>query len=147
MAVRASSDCVGDSIASTISKSSSIKMIRSVMVKGLEALLVESLTAAHRAGVEDRVIESLGESFPGLDWRGKAGYHLGEVALHAARRADEMEEVADTLREIGVPPTMAEATAKKLRVCADMGLRDMFIDDLPEEITPFVAAVSAAHST
>ena len=130
-----------------IGQASSIKMIRSVMVKGLEALLVESLTAAHRAGVEDKVIESLGESFPGLDWRGKAGYHLGRVALHAARRADEMEEVSETLRDIGVPPTMAEATAKQLRMCADMGLREMFIDDLPEEITPFVAAVSAKHSS
>lgn len=134
-------------VGTEIGQASSIKMIRSVMVKGLEALLVESLTAAHRAGVEDKVIESLGESFPGLDWRGKAGYHLGRVALHAARRADEMEEVAETLRDIGVPPTMAEATAKQLRMCADMGLRDMFADDLPDEIAPFVAAVSAAHSS
>ena len=130
-----------------IGQASSIKMIRSVMVKGLEALFVESLTAAHRAGVEDKVLESLGESFPGLDWRGKAGYHLGRVALHAARRADEMEEVAETLRDIGVPPTMAEAAAKQLRMCADMGLREDFLEDLPEEITPYVAALSARHSS
>mgnify|MGYP003668159078 CR=1 FL=1 len=129
-----------------IGQASSIKMIRSVMVKGIEALLVESLTAAHRAGVGDKVLASLAESFPGLDWRGKAGYHLGRVALHAARRADEMEEVAETLRDIGVPPTMAEAAAKQLRMCADMGLREKFAHDLPEDITPFVAAVSAAHS-
>jgi 3-hydroxyisobutyrate dehydrogenase-like beta-hydroxyacid dehydrogenase len=134
-------------VGTEIGQASSIKMIRSVMVKGLEALLVESLTAAHRAGVEDKVIESLGESFPGLDWRGKAGYHLGRVALHAARRADEMEEVAETLRDIGVPPTMAEATAKQLHMCANMGLREMFADDLPDEITPFVAAISTAHSS
>ena len=130
-----------------IGQASSIKMIRSVMVKGLEALFVESLTAAHRAGVVDKVIESLGESFPGMDWRGKAGYHLGRVALHAARRADEMEEVAETLRDIGIPPTMAEATARQLRMCADMGLREMFRDDAPDEIAPYVAAVSAAHSS
>ena len=130
-----------------IGQASSIKMIRSVMVKGLEALFVESLTAAHRAGVVDKVIESLGESFPGMDWRGKAGYHLGRVALHAARRADEMEEVAETLRDIGIPPTMAEATARRLRMCADMGLREMFRDDAPDEIAPYVAAVSAAHSS
>ena len=130
-----------------IGQASSIKMIRSVMVKGLEALFVESLTAAHRAGVEDKVIESLGESFPGLDWRGKAGYHLGRVALHAARRADEMEEVAETLRDIGVPPTMADAAAKQLRMCADMGLREDFLDDLPDEIAPYVAALSARHSS
>jgi 3-hydroxyisobutyrate dehydrogenase-like beta-hydroxyacid dehydrogenase len=130
-----------------IGQASSIKMIRSVMVKGLEALFVESLTAAHRAGVVDKVIESLGESFPGMDWRGKAGYHLGRVALHAARRADEMEEVAETLRDIGIPPTMAEATARQLRMCADMGLREMFRDEAPDEIAPYVAAVSAAHSS
>jgi 3-hydroxyisobutyrate dehydrogenase-like beta-hydroxyacid dehydrogenase len=134
-------------VGSEIGQASSIKMIRSVMVKGLEALFVESLTAAHRAGVEDKVIESLCESFPGLDWRGKAGYHLSRVALHAARRADEMEEVAETLRDLGVPPTMAEAAAKQLRMCAGMGLRDMFADDHPEDITPYVAALSAAHSS
>jgi len=134
-------------VGAEIGQASSIKMIRSVMVKGLEALMVESLTAAHRAGVEDKVIESLGESFPGLDWRGKAGYHLGRVALHAARRVDEMEEVAETLRDIGVPPTMAEATAKQLHMCANMGLRELFANDLPEDITPFVAALSAAHSS
>lgn len=134
-------------VGTEIGQASSIKMIRSVMVKGIEALLVESLTAAHRAGVEDKVLESLAESFPGLDWRGKAGYHLGRVALHAQRRADEMEEVAETLRDIGVPPTMAEAAAKQLRMCADMGLRETFSGELPEEITPFVAAVSAAHSS
>lgn len=134
-------------VGAEIGQASSIKMIRSVMVKGLEALFVESLTAAHRAGVVDKVIESLGESFPGMDWRGKAGYHLGRVALHAERRADEMEEVAETLRDIGIPPTMAEAAAKQLRMCAEMGLRDMFADDAPDEIAPYVAAVSAAHSS
>ena len=67
--------------------------------------------------------------------------------LHATRRADEMEEVAETLREIGVPPTMAEATAQQLHMVAEMGLREKFVDDLPEDIAPFVAALSAAHSS
>ena len=108
-------------VGTEIGQASSIKMIRSVMVKGLEAVLVESLTAAHRVGVKDKVIESLGESLPGLDWRGKAGYHLGRLVLHAARRADEMEEVAETLRDIGMPPNMAEATLKQFRMFADRG--------------------------
>ncbi|MAJ93134.1 MAG: hypothetical protein CMM63_06465 [Rhodospirillaceae bacterium] len=69
------------------------------------------------------------------------------MALHAARRADEMEEVAKTLRDIGVPPTMSEAAAKQLRMCADMGLREDFTGDLPDEITPYVAALSERHSS
>ena len=63
----------------------------------------------------------------------RAGYHLGRVMLHAARRADEMEEVAETTRDIDMSLIMAEATAKKLQMCAVMGLCDRFSEGLPDE--------------
>jgi 3-hydroxyisobutyrate dehydrogenase-like beta-hydroxyacid dehydrogenase len=92
---------------------SATKMCRSVMIKGLESLLVESLTAARHYGVEDRVLASLHETFPELDWEKVASYMVMRTALHGKRRAEEMREVAVTVREAGLEPSMASATAER----------------------------------
>jgi 3-hydroxyisobutyrate dehydrogenase-like beta-hydroxyacid dehydrogenase len=92
---------------------SATKMCRSVMIKGLESLLVESLTSARAWGVEDRVLASLRETFPELDWEKVASYMIMRTALHGKRRAEEMREVAVTVREAGLDPWMASATAER----------------------------------
>ncbi len=92
---------------------SATKMCRSVMIKGLESLLVESLTSARHYGVEDRVLASLHETFPELDWEKIASYMVMRTALHGKRRAEEMREVAVTVREAGLDPWMASATAER----------------------------------
>ena len=92
---------------------SATKMCRSVMIKGLESLLVESLTSARHYGVEDRVLASLHETFPELDWEKVASYMVMRTALHGKRRAEEMREVAVTVREAGLEPWMATATAER----------------------------------
>ncbi len=92
---------------------SATKMCRSIMIKGLESLLVESLTAARRYGVEDRVLASLHETFPELDWEEVASYMIMRTALHGKRRAEEMREVAVTVREAGLEPWMASAIAER----------------------------------
>jgi len=92
---------------------SAIKMCRSVMIKGLEALVTESFTAARAYGVEDRVLASLHETFPTLDWEMLGSYLMSRSALHGKRRAEEMREVAVTVREAGLEPWMASATAER----------------------------------
>ncbi len=94
-----------------VGDASTIKMLRSVMVKGLEALTAECLLAARRAGVEDAVLASLQASDPGFDWTRRAAYNLERMMLHGTRRAAEMREVAATLRELGLPDRLSEATA------------------------------------
>ncbi|WP_157018094.1 NAD(P)-dependent oxidoreductase [Mesorhizobium xinjiangense] len=103
MDLRAAGDKVGDA--------SSIKMLRSVMVKGIEALTAECILAARRAGVEGAVLASLQSSDPGIDWQKRSAYNLERMMVHGARRAAEMREVAATLRELGLPDRMAAATA------------------------------------
>lgn len=93
-----------------VGAASSIKMIRSVMVKGLEALTAECMLAAVAAGVEEEVITSLNKSHPGSDWDGQAAYNFERSLVHGARRAAEMEEVVKTLEELGLPADMARAT-------------------------------------
>jgi 3-hydroxyisobutyrate dehydrogenase-like beta-hydroxyacid dehydrogenase len=92
---------------------SAIKMCRSVMIKGLEALVTESFTAARAYGVEDRVLASLHETFPTLDWDTLGSYLMSRSALHGKRRAEEMREVAVTVREAGLAPLMASAIAER----------------------------------
>lgn len=92
---------------------SATKMCRSVMIKGLEALVIESYTAARHYGVEDAMIATLQETFPGIDWTRQGAYFFSRVAQHGRRRAEEMREVANTVREAGFEPFMAAAIAEK----------------------------------
>lgn len=100
---------VGDAIG----RASSIKMIRSVMIKGIEALTAEMTLAARQALVEDDVLLSLGE-----DWPQKAAYNLERMSTHGLRRAAEMEEVAKTLVALGIDPVMTRGTIIRQREMA-----------------------------
>jgi 3-hydroxyisobutyrate dehydrogenase-like beta-hydroxyacid dehydrogenase len=110
-------------VSDQVGPASAIKMFRSIVVKGLEALLVESMTACAEYGVEDRVLASLQETWPGIDWQKLAGYMLERVVSHGKRRAAEMREVSATLEAIGLEPIMAAATAKRQQWVADLGVR------------------------
>ena len=98
-----------------------IKMIRSVMIKGIEALTLECFLAAARAGVLDEVTASLKNNYPTLDWGQIADYNLERMASHGARRAAEMEESAATLRELGLDPLMVDSTVKRQREMGAIG--------------------------
>jgi len=97
----------------TIGAAAAVKMCRSIVIKGLEALLLECTLAAGEYDATDRVYESLTETYPGMNWRQTADYMIGRVLEHGERRAHEMEEVARTLRDAGIEPIMAAATARR----------------------------------
>ena len=94
-----------------VGQASTIKMLRSVMIKGIEALTAESLLAARRAGVDEQVLASLQRSDPGFDWTARSAYNFERMAHHGKRRAAEMREVAKTVEELGLSGRMAAATA------------------------------------
>ncbi|MGY2046748.1 prephenate dehydrogenase/arogenate dehydrogenase family protein [Methylobacterium sp. JK268] len=96
-----------------IGRASSVKMCRSVMVKGLEALASECLLAARRYGVEREVLASLADTLPHEDWPGLAHYLIGRTLLHGRRRAEEMREVARTVGDAGIAPLMSGAIAER----------------------------------
>ena len=99
---------------------SATKMCRSVMVKGLEAMVIESFTAARAYGVEDQVVASLVETFPGIDWEKQGAYFFQRVIQHGRRRAEEMREAAATVREAGLEPWSAAGTAERQAWMADL---------------------------
>ena len=92
---------------------SATKMCRSVIIKGLEALLTESMLAARYYGVEGDVLASLGDFFPGQDWPKLAHYLVARGLLHGTRRAEEMREAAATVAQAGIEPLMSLACAKR----------------------------------
>jgi len=107
---------------------SATKMCRSVMIKGLEAIVIESFTTARHYGVEDAVIASLQETFPGIDWEKQAAYFFQRAIEHGRRRAEEMREVAQTVREAGLEPWSAAGTAERQAWVADQADASVFGD-------------------
>ncbi|WP_435257334.1 DUF1932 domain-containing protein [Thioclava sp. FR2] len=93
-----------------IGRASIIKMLRSVMIKGLEALSAECFLAARAAGVEAEVLSSLQASDPGFNWAARGAYNLERMIVHGGRRAAEMNEVAQTVADLGLSPDMSRAT-------------------------------------
>lgn len=94
-----------------IGQASSIKMMRSVMIKGLEALSAECFLAARKAGVDEAVIGSLEASNPEIQWREQGAYHLERMLVHGKRRAAEMREVARTVQDLGLSGGISAAVA------------------------------------
>ena len=127
-----------------VGAAAAIKMVRSVMIKGMEALTLECFLAAERAGVTEQIIATLSKSFPTLDWPKIVGYNLERMASHGARRAAEMEEVADTLRELGIEPRMAEATVARQRQMGEVGKREPVKSAKTRGNEDMLAAISAA---
>ncbi|MBP2156471.1 NAD(P)-dependent oxidoreductase [Erwinia rhapontici] len=125
---RAASEHIGDV--------SAIKMCRSVMIKGLEALTTECLSAARQYGVEDAVLASLHASFPSLGWNDQLPHYLiSRIAEHGVRRAEEMGEVVKTLQDVGVAGVMSQATQQ---VQAGLPARMAEQDVRYSELTPFI---------
>jgi 3-hydroxyisobutyrate dehydrogenase-like beta-hydroxyacid dehydrogenase len=110
---------------------SAIKMCRSVMIKGLEALVIESYATARQYGVEDHVLPTLQETFPSIDWQQQGAYFFSRVVQHGKRRAEEMREAANTVREAGFEPFMGRAIADKQQWVADAAKAGVF-DGLPK---------------
>ncbi|PQA86915.1 NAD(P)-dependent oxidoreductase [Hyphococcus luteus] len=99
-------------------KASAAKMCRSVVVKGVEALLTESLLSARHYGVEDTVVASLSDLFPGPDWEKLSAYMISRALEHGKRRAEEMREVAKTVEDAGLSPLMSSACAERQDISA-----------------------------
>jgi 3-hydroxyisobutyrate dehydrogenase-like beta-hydroxyacid dehydrogenase len=121
----------------TLGKASAAKMCRSVMVKGIEALLTESLLAARHYDVLDTVVGSLSDLFPLPNWPELSRYMISRSVEHGARRAEEMRESARTVAEAGVAPLITAAIAERQDATAG------FSDSLAEkDLAGFLDALS-----
>lgn len=129
--VLAAFGCDARAVSEKLGVASAIKMCRSVMIKGLEALVIESYTTARAYGVEDHVLPTLQETFPSIAWSEQGAYFFSRVVQHGQRRAEEMREAANTVREAGFAPLMTAAIAGKQQWVADQA-RDGAFRELPK---------------
>jgi len=125
-----------------IGRAAAVKMFRSIVYKGLEALMFECVLGASHYGAEPRVFASLNESFPGVDFQRLADYMIGRVVVHGERRAREMEEVVATLRDLGIEPMMAEATVRRMDWAADLDLKARFGGEFPKTYREVLNAIA-----
>ena len=125
-------------------KAAAIKMIRSVMIKGLEALTLECFLAASRADLLEEVTKSLKNNYPTLDWTQIADYNIERMASHGERRAAEMEESAITLRELGLEPLMVESTVRRQREMGAIGKNESVRATLDGGRADMLKAITAA---
>jgi len=130
-------------VSSETGSAAAIKMIRSVMIKGIEALTLECFLAASRAGVLEEVTTSLKNNYPTLDWTKIADYNLERMASHGERRAAEMEESAATLRELGLDPLMVDSTVKRQREMGTIGKQKAVRETLKSGRTAMLNAINA----
>ena len=119
-----------------IGAASAAKMCRSVIVKGMEALLAESLLTARRHGVEDAVLDSLNDLFPVGDWRKLARYMISRSLLHGQRRAEEMREAVRTVAEAGFEPWMSRGCVERQAWAAGhaQALRQEALNDMLDSL-------------
>ena len=122
---------------SEIGNASSVKMVRSVFMKGFSAILLESLVAAHKLNAADAVLDSLQVTYPQMNWHELAGKSMSRLIQHAKRQSEEMSSVAATLEELGVEPITAKATGARLGWLADLELAKAS-DSLPETYDEFL---------
>jgi len=121
-----------------VGRASAIKLVRSVMVKGLEALTAEMMLAAHAEGVADEVLASLDASDKTIPWATRADYNLDRMLVHGRRRAAEMAEAAQMLRDLGIAPMMTENTVRRQQALGQLGLTPP-----PEGFAAKLAAITA----
>jgi 3-hydroxyisobutyrate dehydrogenase-like beta-hydroxyacid dehydrogenase len=127
-----------------VGQAAGLKMIRSVMIKGIEALTLECFLAAKRYGIVDEVAASLKNNYPTLDWNKVIEYNIERMASHGVRRADEMDQVAATLRELGIEPLMASATSIRQREMGQIGKEPVVRKTLKAGRAAMLDAISAA---
>jgi len=134
-------ECAGPALGAA----STAKMLRSVLIKGLAALFAESMLAAGKLGLQERIIASLGVTFPGLDWQQVIGYYLSRSGLHAKRQAAEMRASAETVDDLGVEPIMTNAIAARLQWAADLDLAAFYETGEAPSVEDYLNAVAAAR--
>ncbi len=144
-------------VSDEVGRAAATKLCRSVIVKGLESLLAESLLTARTFGVERDVLDSLPNILPPADWEAVAGYFVSRSLQHGKRRSEEMEEAAATVAEAGVEPHMSLAAVQRQRWAAQfpeavaagstLGMVDAVLDAMRQPTATDVPDVPDQEST
>jgi 3-hydroxyisobutyrate dehydrogenase-like beta-hydroxyacid dehydrogenase len=124
-----------------VGSASALKMFRSIFMKGFVMLLLESIIAGHRYGVEDQVLSSIEETLrEGTSIRALINGLLTRGVIHSERREHEMEEVVATLESLNVDHIMSSASKAKLKWCTDLRFKEHFHGVPPKDLHEILTA-------
>jgi len=126
-----------------VGRASTIKMVRSVLVKGIEALTAECFWAASKAGVVDEVAASLDASQTDMGWKEQAHYNAERMTTHGIRRAAEMREVHKSLIDLGITPDMTRGTIDRQQQFGELAISLVDLDSFEARFAAIEAAVEA----
>ncbi len=128
--------------ADRVGRAAAVKMFRSIVYKGIEALLFECVLGAGQYGAEERVFASLKESLP--EWIGRSSRTIWWAALLCTESAAlaRWTKLRRTLEELGIEPLMATATARRFDWVAESGLREKFGGEFPATYQEVLEALS-----
>ncbi len=126
-----------------VGRASTIKMIRSIMMKGIEALTAECFTAACKAGVADEVAASLDASQTKEGWKAQAAYNMERMTTHGIRRAAEMREVAITLDDLDIDGFMTAGSINWQEHFGNLGISLLETEGLKRRIDFIQRAIEA----
>ena len=130
-----------DVVGSALGAGSGIKIVRSVVMKGMEALFVECALGAARHGIQDEVFASIAEFMDARPFMETVKFLVRTDVIHAERRAEEAAMSADALEEVGVEPVMTRSTSEVLQRTADMHLKEYFKGIVPDDYKTAIQAI------
>lgn len=133
-------------VSDRLGDASTVKMVRSIAIKGIESVAMECMVAAVKFGIEDRVVPSISEYLAGKDFGTLASHVMERVVVHGRRRAAEMREVAATLEAAGLSHFMPTATAAHQQWVADQDLAAGFAGPVPKDGRAIAAELLARRS-
>jgi 3-hydroxyisobutyrate dehydrogenase-like beta-hydroxyacid dehydrogenase len=121
---------------------SGIKILRSVLIKGIEALTDEMLLAARYYGLDEAVLASASKTLtrPFMD---TVESLTPSGVIHAKRRTEEIDMATQAVEDAGIEPLMARATAARLRWKESLGLKEHFKGVVPENYKIAIEAIGA----
>ncbi|PZP43776.1 MAG: NAD(P)-dependent oxidoreductase [Azospirillum brasilense] len=136
-----------DPVGPELGTASAIKILRSVLIKGIEALLDEMMLGARRYGLDEVVLQSAARTLMSRPFPDFAGNLISTGVIHARRRAEEAAMAADALADVGIEPIMASATAKRLQWVERLSLKEYFAGRIPEDYHEALEAIEARMTT
>jgi 3-hydroxyisobutyrate dehydrogenase-like beta-hydroxyacid dehydrogenase len=132
-------------VGETLGRASAIKIIRSVLIKGIEALTDEMMLAARKYGIDEVVLASASKTLA-RPWMDTVQSLTPSGVIHAKRRAEELEMSAEAVADAGIDPIMARAVAARLRWKEGLGLKDHFKGVVPKSYGEALEAIELKMS-
>lgn len=129
-------------VGAELGRASGIKILRSVLIKGIEALTDEMMLAARHYGIDEIVLASASKTLA-RPWMDTVESLIPSGVIHAKRRAEELDMSAEAVADAGIEPVMARAVAARLRWKAELGLKDQFNGIEPPDHKAAIDAIVA----